>query len=741
MQDYLDPLGHELKDIYVKSKAKVLRLPKEIYKKSSTKAMLRLTKSILLVVVGYLLLSQLPWFLLPLGWILTGTAFAGLLAIGYACRSGDFFNHPFINHVVGQICLIPLMIPFESWHAFYTKEKESLKAKVTSYLSCSHFWWCTSVWNSLTSNLDAYPSLFSSGKPCKKRLIGNLFLLYLFCALFFPLMTYNLGLWGLAKYYLIPLVVYHFWASSFFKTSSLFEMLEIDADSDLITLAYYKYPKWVEFLAGELNYAFSSLQKLTTQEEDFVDDKTSGDAVDENSTSTDATKRQNDTELPSLSIPFYNIKDAFNLIKEQNDKIKKTVEIKFREMSFISLLNSRTGDLNELQAKVKDVIAEQLSNIEWITTIYLFLTPVISVYGLITCEYYWQTFVLCFFHYLTGGLGITAGYHRLYSHRAYKAHPIFKNILLFFATGCFQMSVLEWCNDHRAHHRYTDTNKDPYTVSKGFWWAHMGWLLVKREEPVVSDISDLEKESVLQFQHKYYPWLALSIGFVLPTVIAGVFWGDWWGGFLIAGVLSRVVVQHATFCVNSVAHYFGSLTFSDQRSPRDSWLVGLITFGEGYHNFHHEFPYDYRNGEHKRAFDPTKWIIWALSFFGITYDLMLFDKQTIAKGKLIMKEKALAIERAALHWGPPEETLPSYTMEKVTELCAKGEQLMVFEGYVHDVTAFSEKHPGGSKFIKANIGRDVAKQFNGSVYNHSLAARNIIQTLRIAKLVPKEHAE
>lgn len=104
-----------------------------------------------------------------------------------------------------------------------------------------------------------------------------------------------------------------------------------------------------------------------------------------------------------------------------------------------------------------------------------------------------------------------------------------------------------------------------------------------------------------------------------------------------------MLVHHATFCVNSVAHYFGSFTYSDQRSPRDSWLVGLITFGEGYHNFHHEFPYDYRNGAEYHSFDPTKWLIWTLSFVGGTYDLMKFDNETIEKGKVQMLEKQVRI--------------------------------------------------------------------------------------------------
>jgi len=712
----------EIKTIYKQSKDKVLQLPKRIYERSSSKAAFRLVKSVALLVAAYATLTYLPWYLLPLGWMFVGTTLAGLLAVGYACRNNNFFNNTFINHIVGQICLIPLMIPFESWHARYEKEKQSFKSTIAYYLSTSHFWWCASLWQSLMSNIDAYASLIYN-QP-RKRVIGNLVLLYLFCALFFPLMTYNLGWWGLAKYYLIPLAVYHFWASSFLKTSSLMEMLEIE-ESDLATLVYYKYPKWVEFLSNELNYAFSSLRALA-----HPDDKPTDDDKQDPTAPAKPAEPQD--------IPFYNIKEAIKYVKDLN--LTETIEVKLQELSFVSLLKSRTGDLIQLKDKAKDVIAEKLSKVSWVTTIYLFTTPALFVYGLFVCEHNWATWTLFLIHYITGGLGITAGYHRLWSHRAYKAHPIFKNLLLFFSTGCFQMSVLEWCVDHRAHHRYTDTDKDPYTITKGFWWAHMGWLLVKREVPVVADVSDLEKDSAIRFQHKYYPLLALLQGLILPTVIAGVFWNDWLGGFLIAGVGSRVLISHATFCVNSAAHYWGEFTYSDQRTPKDSWLVGLLTFGEGYHNFHHEFPYDYRNGAHYKAFDPTKWVVWTLSWVGLTYDLMMFSEDTIRKGKIQMCEKDLARQRAALHWGPPEDTLPTWTMEQIAEFGQQGEKLMVCEGYVHDVRAFITEHPAGAGIMKPYLNKDITKQFNGGVYNHSNAARNILRTLRVAMLAPSASA-
>lgn len=183
-------------------------------------------------------------------------------------------------------------------------------------------------------------------------------------------------------------------------------------------------------------------------------------------------------------IPIYNLKEAFKFLKEST---AESISVRLEEVDFFALLKSRTGELVSKglikdATQARDVIADMLKEVNWITAIFLAVTPVLGAVGLIYCQYYWQTWVLFFFHYLTGGIGITAGYHRLFSHRAYSAHPIvrspppthhlnraiswlgscsaylhsraqFKYTLLFFATGCFQMSCLEWCNDHRAHHR------------------------------------------------------------------------------------------------------------------------------------------------------------------------------------------------------------------------------------------------------------------------------------------------
>jgi len=262
----------------------------------------------------------------------------------------------------------------------------------------------------------------------------------------------------------------------------------------------------------------------------------------------------------------------------------------------------------------------------------------------------------------------------------------------------------------------------------------MGWLMFKREEIPHSDISDLQRDWLLRFQHKYFLPLAFTVGFGLPTVIAGYYWNDWLGGFLIAGVLSKIIMLHCTFCINSLAHYLGDFTYTDQRSPRDSYITALVTFGEGYHNFHHEFPYDYRNGIHWTAYDPGKWLIYTASLVGLAYNLKRFPEELFDKGKLQMAQKELDRKKEKHFWGKPVSELPIVTLDYVQNQKKNGESLIVVSDIVYDITAFVEQHPGGKRILETYVGKDATAAFNGTVYNHSFAARNILDTLRVARI-------
>ena len=241
------------------------------------------------------------------------------------------------------------------------------------------------------------------------------------------------------------------------------------------------------------------------------------------------------------------------------------------------------------------------------------------------------------------GLAITAGYHRLYSHNTYKVHPVIEGILLFFASLATQGSALQWCYDHRLHHAFVDQDRDPYSVKKGFWYAHVLWMFFRDEKVDPKVVSDLWRKKLLRFQHQYYPYCMLAANLVSFLFVGWVL-NDYWGAFLFAWWVRMLLLHHTTWCINSLAHYWGSQSFSREHSAVDNYLISLVTYGEGYHNYHHTFSQDYRNGIRWYHFDPAKWMIWSLHKLGLAYDLKTVNNYRIAR-ELLEGHKEHLIER------------------------------------------------------------------------------------------------
>lgn len=250
--------------------------------------------------------------------------------------------------------------------------------------------------------------------------------------------------------------------------------------------------------------------------------------------------------------------------------------------------------------------------------------------------------------------------------------------------GAVEGSIKWWSRGHRAHHRYTDTPLDPYDAQKGFFWSHMGWMLVKpRRKPGVADVSDLSKSAVVRWQHRWYLHLILTMGFILPTLVAGLGWGDWKGGFFYAATARLVFVHHvsilyplplrldlpytcrsqSTFCVNSLAHWLGETPFDDKHTPRDHMITAFVTNGEGYHNFHHQFPVDYRNAIKWYQYDPTKWFIWVCYKLRLASHLKTFPENEVRKGELTMQLKRLRETQEHLQFAPDANELPVISWE------------------------------------------------------------------------------
>jgi len=264
--------------------------------------------------------------------------------------------------------------------------------------------------------------------------------------------------------------------------------------------------------------------------------------------------------------------------------------------------------------------------VNWITSVFLIGTAVMAVTGVpiylvkVGLDGF-QAWLLAFYLVATM-LSITAGYHRLFSHLTFKARLPVRLFVLVFGACAFENSCLDWVSDHRRHHKHVDHDEDPYNISKGFFWAHMGWLIFKlKPEPPMDNVNDLRKDPWVMWQHRYVQWIGFVVGIVIPTAL-GCAWNAWhglnpWtgalGGFLLAGVARIVVAQHCTFFINSLCHTMGRQPYSSDHSARDSAIMAFFTFGEGYHNYHHEFQHDYRNGVQPWQWDPTKWTIWTLS--------------------------------------------------------------------------------------------------------------------------------
>jgi stearoyl-CoA desaturase (delta-9 desaturase) len=261
----------------------------------------------------------------------------------------------------------------------------------------------------------------------------------------------------------------------------------------------------------------------------------------------------------------------------------------------------------------------------WLNSFFILVYPVVAIgasvwYGM-NYGITWAEIGAAIFCWAATATGIGAGYHRLFSHKGYKAHASVRFVLAMLGAAAAQNSAIAWCSDHRYHHLHTDTDNDPYNAKRGFWYSHLGWILFQgKHGDLYENVPDLRRDPILAFQHKYWLPLAFGVNFLLVGLCALVL-GNPLGMFVIAGMLRVLVVQHFTFCINSLAHIWGKQPYSHATTARDNWFLSLVTLGEGYHNYHHSFQWDYRNGPRWYNWDPNKWIIWMLSCVGLATGL------------------------------------------------------------------------------------------------------------------------
>lgn len=281
--------------------------------------------------------------------------------------------------------------------------------------------------------------------------------------------------------------------------------------------------------------------------------------------------------------------------------------------------------------------------------------------------------------YLTG-LSITGGYHRFYAHRSYRTKPFIETILLFFGAMAGQGSALRWAYDHRMHHAFVDTDDDPYSIKKGFWYAHFLWILEKPKDIDPKVVPDLIKNRLVQFQDRHIGLLMILSNVIAFFIVAWLL-NDYMGAFFIAVWTRLFALHHFTWFINSLAHTWGDKPFCQEQTAVNNYIIALLTFGEGYHNFHHTFANDYRNGIRWYHFDPTKWLIWTLNKIGQVTDLKQMDAYTIKK-RLVLQRKELLMDRLCDLWYVKKDELEKKVLELSDSIVKKiGEASQLKEYY------------------------------------------------------------
>lgn len=318
------------------------------------------------------------------------------------------------------------------------------------------------------------------------------------------------------------------------------------------------------------------------------------------------------------------------------------------------------------------------SKIYWTTSSFLIGTLLLTLTAVPAYIWHygldWFQVALFFVMAVATGMSITLGYHRLFSHIAFKAHWSVRLFTLLFGAAAFENSALMWSCEHRRHHKHVDHDEDPYDITKGFFHAHIGWLLFKlNPEPPYDNVADLQRDRLVMWQHRWVHVIAVIVGFVLPTV-AGWLWNGpigALGAFLIGGVARVVAVQHSTFCINSLCHTVGKRPYSTRCTARDSWIMALFTWGEGYHNYHHEFQHDYRNGVKPWQFDPTKWAIWLLAKVGLASNLRRVPTEKILLAELAETQRSLQSKLAMFDPSSAYHQMVKAAHDRLEELSAE----------------------------------------------------------------------
>ncbi|CEP63766.1 uncharacterized protein LALA0_S09e02014g [Lachancea lanzarotensis] len=431
-----------------------------------------------------------------------------------------------------------------------------------------------------------------------------------------------------------------------------------------------------------------------------------------------------------------------------------------------------TESRNAVKKRKRDPqVVHLLKKVSIQTTLLSVILPLFSLFKLIISKpEYNDKLLKCLAVYMfISQISLGAGYHRFFTHTSFQCDLRVQSVFAILGGSCGLGSILDFSSQHLAHHRYIDTERDPLSNAvNGSLFAVWGHKLFKGNRKSARAVQDCratlesaarnicgEKRksfvttpsfALLRWQHENYGEILVLTLLLIPCILSKLCGLPFFSGIFYLGLVRMSLIQQQWLIIGALCHTkhfpLSKQPFDDSRTAINlplSFLADLITFGESNHNFHHEFPGDYRNGLGKFRWDPCRLAILALSYLGLAGNLHYTSQEQIDKCLLQQQQKLLDEERAKLQWGVPLDKLPIIQPEKFVLLAkhefeTKRRALVAIEDVVHDVTPFINDHPGGVALVEASVGKDATQAFNGAVYLHTQAARNLLSTMRIAVL-------
>lgn len=323
--------------------------------------------------------------------------------------------------------------------------------------------------------------------------------------------------------------------------------------------------------------------------------------------------------------------------------------------------------------------------VNWISSIPFAIVHLMPLFAIFT-GVSWFDVGLCFALYYIRMFFITGAYHRYFAHRSFKMGRLTQFLMAFGGATAAQKGPLWWAGHHRHHHKFSDTEEDIHSPKRGFWWSHIGWILCDKYVPVPREqIEDFHKYPEIVWLDRYHLVAPIALGVAVQWL-----WGA--SALFVGFFLSTVLLYHGTFFVNSLAHVFGRRRYATRDTSRNSFLIALITCGEGWHNNHHHFQSTAKAGFYWWEIDMTYYVIKLMSFLGLAWDLRDAPKSLRAQNQI--KDGHFDVGMFEEYWGKGFATLDQ-VREQVASYCAARKQAL--SGFLEETRKGSEDYLAAKK--------------------------------------------